>query len=325
MALTIIPIQSDFGAIISGIDITRPVSDQDRKDILKASDDYSVIVFQDTGLDNATHIEFSRIFGHLEPMPSFSKILNPTGGSRDSSPAEYGPYISGITNLTDDGDIVASDPPADFKPRKPGGDRMWHTDNSFMVERAGYSALAAYVVPEEGGDTQFADLRAAHDDLPESLRQQIDGLEAEHSFWWTSYLAGYDISEEDVMKMPATRHPLIHTLRSGRKSLYLSAHIRGIAGMEPEAGRALVRELTEFAGQPKYVLTYKWSAGDLVVWSDLATMHRAAGFDASRFKRNMRRTTIRAWNAPMDDDQAVMTMFRESMAMLGRSAELAEI
>lgn len=318
MVLQVRPIRAGFGAEISGVDISRPLAEAERAEILRAMDDYAVLAFHETGLDDASHVEFSRIFGQVERIPSFHKLFKGDKAAADDAPAEYGAYISGITNLTADGRIV-TDPDRRLLYT---ADRLWHTDSSFVEKRAGYSALLAYVVPPVGGNTDFADLRAAYEDLSADMKARIEGLEAEHCFWWSRRRGGYDISEADAMAMPAARQPLVISLPSGRKSLCLASHIRAVVGMDPDEGRALVDELTAFATQPRYVFSYQWAAGDLVVWSNLATVHRAAGYDDLRYKRNMRRTTIRAPGFGDGDDGNYLEMYGSSLDQLGRSADL---
>ncbi len=319
MAISLNPIRPGFGAEISGVDISKVISDADGRAIVNAMDDYSVLVFRDTRLDDAAHVRFSELFGYVERYPaSIQKVLKGDEGSQKEAPAEYGSFINGITNMTADGRI--SDDPE--RRILFAADRYWHTDSSFIAQRAGYSALLAHVVPSEGGLTWFADLRAAYDDLSPAMKARIEGLEAEHCMWWSRILGGYAMTEEMAMAMPAAAHPIVHTLPSGRTSLYLASHARAIVGMEPEEGRALLAELTAFATQDKYIFSVSWQPGDLVVWSNLATLHRGGGFDETKHKRNMRRTTIRAGAAPAEDDQPHLEMYRKSLEIMGRSTEV---
>ncbi len=319
MAITLSPIRPGFGAEVAGIDISRPLSDTDASAIVQAMDDYSVLVFRDSHLDDEAHVRFSEIFGYVERYPSsIQKVLKGENASQEEAPAEYGSFINGITNMTADGRI--SDDPE--RRILFAADRYWHTDSSFIKQRAGYSALLAHVVPPEGGLTWFADLRAAYDDLPAAMKTRIEGLEAEHCMWWSRILGGYAMTEEMAMRMPAAVHPIVHTLRSGRTSLYLASHARAVVGMDPHEGRALLAELTAFATQDKYIFSVKWQPGDLVVWSNLATLHRGGGFDEMKHKRNMRRTTIRAGTAPDHDDQPHLDMYRKSLEIMGRSTEV---
>jgi alpha-ketoglutarate-dependent 2,4-dichlorophenoxyacetate dioxygenase len=313
MALTVAPIRPGFGAELSGVDISRPLSDEDRKAILKAADDYAVLVFRNTGLDDHSHVEFSRIFGHVETMPSFKKLFKSDQTARDGKTAkEAGPHFVTFGNLTDEGRIV-DDPE---RRKLLVGDRLWHTDSSFMEERAGYSALLAYVVPPAGGDTHFADMRGAYDALSPEMKARIAALEADHCVWWSRHISGYAIAEADVMEMPAARHKLVHRHRSGRTALFLASHIRAIAGMEPAAGRALVAELVEHATRPEFTISVNWNSGDLVVWDNLATMHRATEFDDIHHKRELRRTTMRELPPPAAGDDPYGAMYHGSIAKL---------
>ena len=313
MGVEIVPIRPGFGAEISGVEIGRPLSEEDRVAILRAIDDYAVLVFRNTGLDDVGHVEFSRIFGHVEKMPSFKKLFRSERTARDGKTArEAGPFFVTFGNLTDDGRIV-DDPE---RRKLLAGDRMWHTDSSFMVERAAYSALLAYVVPPVGGHTDFADMRAAWDRLPAGVQARIEGLEGDHCVWWSRHVSGADISEAQAMGMPAARHPLVHRHRSGRTALFLASHIRAIPGMPPEEGRELVAELIEQATRPESTISVNWNVGDLVVWDNLATMHRATPFDDLKHRREMRRTTMRDGAPPVTGDDPYGAMYSGAVEKL---------
>lgn len=315
MTIEITPIKPGFGAEISGVEISRPLTEADARAILRAIDDYAVLVFRNTGLDDVTHVAFSRIFGHVETMPSFKKLFDSARSAKDGKTAkEAGPHFVTFGNLTDEGRIVD-----DSDRRKLlAGDRMWHTDSSFMPERAAYSALLAYVVPPVGGNTDFADMRAAWDTLPAAMKARIEGLEADHCVWWSRHVSGADISEEQAMSMPAARHPLVHRHKSGRTALFLASHIRGIPGLSLGEGRALVAELTEHATRPERTISVRWNVGDLVVWDNLATMHRATPFDDLGHKREMRRTTMREGPPPATPDDPYGEMYSGSLEKLGQ-------
>jgi alpha-ketoglutarate-dependent 2,4-dichlorophenoxyacetate dioxygenase len=315
MTVKIAPISPGFGAEISGVDISQPLEEADANAILKAIDDYAVLVFRNTGLDDVSHVEFSRIFGHVETMPSFKKLFDSVRSAKGGKTAkEAGPHFVTFGNLTDEGRIV-DDPE---RRKLLAGDRMWHTDSSFMAERAAYSALLAYVVPPSGGDTHFADMRGAWDRLPAAMKARIEGLEADHCVWWSRHISGADISEEQAMGMPAARHPLVHRHKSGRTALFLASHIREIPGLPLDEGRGLVAELTEHATQPDLTISVSWDVGDLVVWDNLATMHRATLFDDLKHRREMRRTTIRDGAPPETADDPYGAMYFGSIEKLGQ-------
>ncbi|HWL46324.1 MAG TPA: TauD/TfdA family dioxygenase [Sphingomonadaceae bacterium] len=297
------PILPRFGAEISGVDISRPLDEATRGQVLAAMDRWGVCVYRDTGLDNESHIAFSRIFGHLELAPS-----------RPGRPPKYGHReLFDAGNLDADGQIIQDDALLQHKK----GDRLWHTDSSFMALRSAYSLLLAHEVPPEGGQTWFADTRSAYEDLPQAMKDRIEGLEAEHSLWWSRKLAGVPLSEEEIDARSKARHPLVHVhAGSGRKTLYVAAHARDIVGMEREAGRALIRELIEWATQPQYVFSVTWRPGDLVVWDNLASMHRGGEYDAHRYRRDMRRTTVREGEPPAAPDDPFGELFGKGMRML---------
>jgi alpha-ketoglutarate-dependent 2,4-dichlorophenoxyacetate dioxygenase len=162
--------------------------------------------------------------------------------------------------------------------------------------RAAYSLLSAHIVPPDFADTEFADMRAAYDALPESLKRTVEGLIVEHSVWHSRRLGGMDdVSEVEKATRPPSQHRLVHRHPgSGRKALYLASHISHVVGWPEDEGRALVAELTVLATRPQFVYRHRWRVGDLVVWDNLQTMHRGTPFDDTRYPRDMRRCTVSA-------------------------------
>ena len=299
MTISIKPIKPNFGAEISGVDISKPLDEAAKQALIDAQNKYGVTVYRNTGLDDESHVEFSRIFGHLELAP------RPSG----RPPRFERPELFDAGNLNTEGRIIEDEMVRLHKK----GDRLWHTDSSFMPVRSSHSALLAHEVPPVGGETWFADTRTAYEDLPQAMKDRLEGLEAEHSIWWSRKVAGYPFSEEDVDARPSARHPLVHVhAGSGRKALFIAAHARDIVGMPREEGRALLRELIEFATQPKYVFNVKWNVGDLVIWDNLCSMHRGGDFDELNHRRDMRRTTVREGPPPTQPDDPFGDMFKAS-------------
>ncbi len=298
MRLTIKPILPRFGAEVSGVDISKPLDSATRAEIVAAMSEWGVCVYRNTGLDNESHLAFSRIFGYLEKSPERAGAL----------PRHRHRELFDAGNLDASGAINRD--PAAILYRK--GDRLWHTDSSFMPMRSSHSLLLAHRVPSMGGETWFADTRSAYEDLPQSMKDRIEGLVGEHSLWWSRKLAGADVSEEEIDARMKARHPLVHVhAGSGRKALYIAAHARDIVGMEREEGRKLIRDLLEFATQPRYIFSVKWKVGDLVIWDNLCSMHRGGEFDHVNEVRDMRRTTVREAAAPAQPDDPFTELFHE--------------
>jgi alpha-ketoglutarate-dependent 2,4-dichlorophenoxyacetate dioxygenase len=173
-------------------------------------------------------------------------------------------------------------------------DRLWHTDSSFREVPAKCSLLYAVCVPPAGGETEFVDLRAVCDALPLRLRDSLDDLVAEHSIFHSRAQVGFDeFSDAERVAFPPARQVLVRRhAGSSRKTLYLASHASHIVGWPLEKGRALLRELIEFATQPVFVYQHRWRAGDLVIWDNRCTMHRGRPYDDERYKRELRRSTV---------------------------------
>lgn len=285
MALSIEPLHPLFAARIGGVDLRQPVSDAALSEIVAALAKYAVcVVGHDEPLTNEQHIAFSGRLGPLERGTS-PKIA----GTGERVPY---PEIIDQSNLDEVGEIYADD---DRRLAYKRANRLWHTDMSFSHNRATYSLLNGVVVPPTDGDTEFTDMRAVYDALPDTRKAELDGLVAEHSYWHSRKLGGGpDPTPEERAARPPARHPLVHVhARSGRKALYLASHVSGIVGWPSGKAIALVKELAEFATQPRFVFAHAWRRGDVLMWDNLITMHRATPFDDRKFHRDMRRTTCR--------------------------------
>lgn len=301
MPLTIEPLHPTFGAEISGVDISKPLDDATRRALVDAIDRHGVCVYRDTGLDDDTHVDFSRIFGYVELGPARAVATDKGTMQRRE--------LFAAGNLDAAGNIVTDEEAIAHKL----GDRLWHTDCSFMPIRASYSLLLAHVVPPRGGETWFADTRTAYGDLPAEVQQRIAGLEVVHSLWWSRYLGGFPIDEPEIDRRPSAVQPLVlHHEPSGRDALYVAAHARDVVGLGREEGRALLAELLEHASRPQYTFAVEWNPGDLVIWDNRTTMHRGGPFDERRERRDLRRTTIRDGAAPLTDDDPYGAMFSAS-------------
>ena len=291
MRITATPISPRFGAEISGVDISQPLSPETVQQLIALQDQWGVTVYRDTGLTDETQVAFANNFGHLESLPP-----------RDGRPRLY---LFNAGNLGPDGEINWAE--SAMRYRK--GDMLWHTDSSFMDLRTSYSMLRAVEVPASGGPTCFADARSAYDDLPRQVKDKIENLECEHSLWWSRKQAGADISREQIEERHRPVHPLVHVHKgSGRKMIYAGAHCYKVVGWGWDESRELIDWLNEFATQEKYQIKVDYAVGDMVIWDNLAVFHRGGGFDWSE-RRDMRRATVREAPAPEIDDDPFGELF----------------
>ena len=303
MGLHVKPILPRFGAECSGLDITQPLGPGEVKQVTDAMDRYGVCIYRNTGLTDEQHVAFSRNFGYLERVPV-----------REGMKARL-PFreLFDASNLNVEGEITQD--PAAIQYRK--GDRLWHTDSAFMEKRTSYSLLLAHEVPDEGGETWFADTRSAYEDLPREMQEFLADKVGVNSLWWSRMKAGADISEEEIDARFKARHPLVHVHRgSGRKALFIAAHTMDIEGMDKAEGRELLRSLIEHCTQPQYIFSVKWQAGDLAIWDNLCSMHKGGEYDYANLKRDMRRTTVREGTEPhtLDLDDPFTKLFAETPA-----------
>src|SRR5690606_9292071 len=197
--------------------------------------------------------------------------------------------LTDISNVGEGGAILEAE---DRRRAYSLANRLWHTDASFVDPPGRYSMLHARVVPPVAADTEYADMRAAYDELPPEIKQRIEGLQAQHSIAHSRQMLGFEFSEDEKEKLKGAIHPLVRTLpRTGRKSLYLASHAFRIFGWPMPDGRLLLKDLIEHATQRKFVYRHAWRVGDLVIWDNRCTMHRATPFEDLRYRRELRRVT----------------------------------
>lgn len=247
---------------------------------------FAVLVLRNQHLDDAQQVTFTRHFGPLLEGANTTK----TDAMRlDSAFAD-------VSNVDAHNNVLARD---DRRRMFSLGNRLWHTDASFRAVPARYSILSARVVPPHGGNTEFADMRAAYDALDEESRAEVDSLVCEHSLLFSRARLGFtDYTEQEKATMAPVQHPLVRTHpQSGRRSLYLSAHIGSIVGWSQPEALAFLLDLTEAATDRPFVHAHSWQAGDLVIWDNRQTMHRARRFDDTLHVRDMRRTTTSVFEA----------------------------
>jgi len=291
MSITVTPTHPEFVAEISGVDVARPLKPTDRQTIEDAINRYAVVVFRGQTLDDEKQVAFAGNFGPIES--SALKLRH-----RDIKHRIESSQVADISNLDGDGNVMKPD----ARRRLDGlANRLWHTDASFRAVPGALSMLYAHVIPEEGGDTEFADMRAAYDALPEAKKKELEGLVAEHSIWRSREQLGVvQYSEEERASLPPVPQRVVRTHPgSHRKTLYLAAHASHILGLPVADGRLIILDLIEHATQPRFVHAHRWAKGDLVIWDNRCTMHRARPFDTTKV-RDLRRVTTRDVASTLD-------------------------
>ncbi len=283
MVISITPLTPAFAGEVDGVDCTRPLSRDEVAAIEAGMDEYAVLVFRDQRVTDDEQLAFTRQFGELEAYTSGGHI-------RKREDTRLGPGIIDFSNLDKDGNIMSAEDRVWFFKL---ADRLWHSDSSFRPVPAKYSLLSGRVVPSWGADTEFADMRAAHDALDARAKAEVEGLVCEHSLIHSRAAIGFtDLSADEIVAFRPVRQPLvrIHPV-TGRKSLFLSSHAGTIVGWTVPESRMFLRDLVEHATQPAFVYRHKWRVGDIVMWDNRTTMHRARRFDRTEV-RDVRRTTL---------------------------------
>ena len=294
MAIEIRQVNPLFVAEIDGIDLgksgDRPTVDA----IWEAIDRYAVLVFHDLHLDDTQLRDFAGNFGALEIGWAAAR-----GGRRRLAH----PEIGDISNLDEDGRLRERD---DRRRLDSLGNRLCHTDASYMPVPVVLGMLHAVAVPPAsalgGGETEFADMRAAYDALPKAMKTAIDGLVAEHDVFWSRCQIGFtEFPPGEREQYPPSRQRLVRRHPgSQRNTLYLSAHASHIVGWPVPEGRLLLYDLNTHATRPEFVYSHKWRVGDLVIWDNRCTMHRGRPHDDA-YPRDLRRATTLDVGSTLDE------------------------
>jgi len=283
MALTVRPLHPFLGGEAAGIDIRNVPNGADVAAIHDAMDRYAVLVFRDQDITDEQQLEFTKRLGPVELMVG-GHITRPEN-------SRLGRYFADVSNLDQQGEKLARD---DRRRLFNLGNRLWHSDSSFRAVPAKYSLLSGRIVTSEGGNTEFADMRAAYDALDDATKALIEDLVCEHSLIYSRGSLGFsELSAEERKAFAPVRQRLVRTHpATGRKSLYLSSHAGAIVGWPVPEARDLLRELTEHATQRQFVYAHRWRRFDFVMWDNRTTMHRVRPFRDDRDVRDMRRTTV---------------------------------
>ena len=294
MAMAIRQLHKHFVGEVSGLDLRKPLTRDEAVEVEAGMDKYAVLVFHDQDITDEQQMAFALNFGERE---------NPRGGNvtkKEDLRLDSG--LNDVSNLDKDGKPLAKDHRQHLFNL---GNCLWHSDSSFRPIPAKFSLLSARVVNPKGGNTEFADMRAAYDALDDETKAEIDDLICEHSLMFSRGSLGFlDYSDEEkqlfkpVLQRLVWTHP-VHR----RKSLYLSSHAGVVRGRSVPEGRLLLRDLTEHATQPEFIYVHKWAVHDLVMWDNRQTMHRVRRYDQSQ-PRDMRRATVAGTQPTVDQDAA---------------------
>jgi len=298
MAVSIRPVHPVFAGEVSGVDISQPLSREQVTAIEAGMDQYAVLVFRDQPLTDEQQCVFSANFGELE-VTLAGQMAKPEH-RRFGDRLELGD----ISNL--DGNSERLRARDDSRRMYALANRLWHSDASFRAIGAGYTLLHSRVVPSRGGNTEFADMRAAYDALDVATKAEIEDLVTEHSIKFSREQIGFEVRTEDAEKLRPVQHRLVTTHPvTGRKSLYLSSHIGGIVGWPVPEARAFIRDLTEHATQRQFVYSHPWRVSDMVMWDNRTVMHRATRFNDLKELRDLRRTSIKGTGLAIEQAPAL--------------------
>ena len=283
MTIAIRQLHPLFAGEVEGVDLCRPLGADEVLAIEAGMDRFAVLVFHDQPLSDEQQVAFSRNFGAIE----LAVGSNVTSVEDRRLPVE----LADISNLDRDHRLFARD---DRRRMFNLGNRLWHSDSSFRAIPAKYSLLSARAVPSSGGDTEFADMRAAYDALDAATKAEIEDLICEHSLMYSRGLLGFtEFTDEEKVTFAPVRQRLVRTHPvTGRRSLFLASHAGTIVGWPMPEARALLRDLIEHATQREFVHAHHWRRHDLVIWDNRQTMHRARRYPETLEVRDMRRTTI---------------------------------
>jgi alpha-ketoglutarate-dependent 2,4-dichlorophenoxyacetate dioxygenase len=281
MGLTFRKLQQHFAAEASPVDLRQVHDPETLAEIRAGMDEHAVLVFREQHFVDVEHLAFAqRLDGELHTKLGSSALVKNRFGNE---------ALGDISNLDENGDIMNTD---NRRRAYSLGNRLWHTDASFQDPPGRYSMLHAKVIPPAGADTEYADMRAAYDALPDDMKARLDGLRVHHSIAYSRQTLGFEFSTDEEDRLKGAVHPLVRTIpRSKRRALYLASHASRIIDWPVPEARLLLRELIEHATQPPFVYRHRWTVGDLVIWDNRCTMHRATPFEDTRYRRELRRVT----------------------------------
>ncbi len=280
MTLAFSPLHPIFAALAKGIELSVPLELGVVREIEAAMDQYAVLVFRDQVIDQVQQLAFTRNFGPLDAGRHLAVRQH----------RRVRPEFADVSNLDKQGRVAGRD---HRRILSNIATRLWHTDSSYKKPAAKFSLLYCSAIPNWGGETEFADMRAAYDALPDRLRAEAEGREVEHYVHHSRATLGFAPSEDEIAgAIPPVTWPLVRVhAGSGRKVLYIGSHATRVLGLSLPEGRVLLSDLLEHATQRQFVYRHEWKPGDLVMWDNRAVLHRGRRYDLAQ-PRDMRRSTV---------------------------------
>ena len=277
----------DFVAFVSNVDLKNELETDQVKELDTAINKFSVLVFKNQNINDEQQVRFTKYFGEIEASGNKSNITK-------AKDRRLSTDLADVSNLDKNNKpFTQNDPRRIFNL----GNRLWHTDSSFKEIPAKYSLLSARNISKEGGNTEFADMRSAYDNLDMNTKQKVDDMICEHSLIYSRQRLGFDmvkeLSSEEIKNFTPVEQPLVRQNKiTNRKTIFLSCHIGKIRNWIRPDSMCFIDDLIEYATQPKFKYIHKWSQNDLIIWDNRQTMHRARAFDDLKERRDMRRTTV---------------------------------
>lgn len=271
------PLHADFGARVTGIDLSGELPEAHLKLVTDAINDWSFLCFPDQIMSDDIQLAFTRCLGEAEvEHVSFGRTGKTT-------------YFGSVGNVDDKGNQKGN---AHNDTRYQSGNQLWHSDSSFRQQPSYVSIMYPYQVPGEGGNTEFVSLRAAYQRLDDSEANEYEALSVVHDYVFSrTQTAPVDFCH--AASLPPVKHPLVRVNSANRlKNIYIGSHARSIVGFSGIESRRVLDLLLVNATRPQDILSYTWRVGEVVIWDNRCLLHRGTGYDADRWRRRMRQTRV---------------------------------
>ena len=271
------PIHPRFGAMVTEVNLSEPLAPEEFQDLQEAFAFYSVLVFPNQPLTQDQQISFSRRFG----PPEATKVGSYGAGT---------PLVI-LSNVGEDGTVVSCDHRLNMVHK---ANSLWHSDSSFKRMPALASFLSAKTVPPEGGETEYASMILAWEDLPDETKFRVQDRIVTHHFAISrNQIDDCLMTRAEYDELPPVAHPMVRTIpETGKQALYIGSHSGSISDMSDKQAKSLIQELITFATTADKVYTHSWKENDAVLWDNRAVIHRGRPFARDEHPRIMIRTTV---------------------------------